>query len=64
MANKKYNYDRFIEIRVSNVPKQLKKTIVQDRVQKGISESSLVKNILSDHYQKNPLIINPHFVED
>jgi hypothetical protein len=62
--NKKYDYSNFIEIRVTNVPKQLKRTIAQDRKQKGITESALVKGILDDYYQKNPLVINPHFLED
>jgi hypothetical protein len=61
---KKYDYSRFQEIRVSNVPKTMKETIKQDRKQQGLSESALVKNIISDHYRKNPLIINPAFLED
>lgn len=63
-CKKKYNYENFVEVRVRNVPRQMKLTISQDRKQKGISESALIKNIISSHYENNPLRINPHFLED
>lgn len=61
---KKYDYSAFKEIRVSNVPKHLKDTVKQDCKQQGIAESALVKYIIAEHYRRNPLIINPHFLED
>jgi len=50
-CKKKYNYENFVEVRVRNVPRQMKLTISQDRKQKGISESALIKNIISSHYE-------------
>lgn len=61
---KKYDYSGFNKIVATNVPRQLKMTLTQDRKQKGITESALVKHIIDKHYQQNPLIINPHFLED
>ncbi len=61
---KKYDYGKFVQIHIANVPKQMKATLEQDRKQKGIPESTLIKNIIGDHYQKNPLIINPHFLDE
>lgn len=61
---KKYKYDSERELRTRNVPRTLKDTITLDRQQKGISESALVKGILTEHYQRNPLILIPHFLED
>ena len=60
--NKKSN--RLREWRVGNVPNALKKTTAQDAKQKGIPEGTLIKSIVDSHYQKNPLVINPHFLED
>jgi len=59
---KKYDYAKFEQIHIANVPKQMKATLTQDRKQKGIAESALIKNIIADHYQRFPLVINPHFV--
>ncbi len=42
----------------------MKETIVTDQQQKGISESALLKNIIGEHYQRNPLVINPNFDND
>jgi hypothetical protein len=61
---KKYDYREFNMFHVTNVTRQMKKTINQDRRQKGISESALIKSIIDQHYQLNPLRINPAFLEE
>ncbi len=61
---KKYDYKGFAQFHINNVPRQLKETVTRDRKQKGIPENSLLKNIIADHYQRFPLVLNPHFAED